>query len=138
MYRSQKDNQAKQAFYYDKTAKDLKALSDGDKVRVKPQDTDKKFIKAKVEKQVDIRSYRVKTADGRVFRQNRKDLHLRTTTHDNTLPESTLSQQKQPQTALPTTRKAPTTTTTSTNEPIVTRAGRVVRKPSHLKNHVTS
>ena len=75
VYKSQKDNQAKQAFFYDKTAKDLKALSDGDVVRVKPQDTDRKFIKAKVEKQVDIRSYRVKTEDGRVFRRNRKDLH---------------------------------------------------------------
>ena len=65
VYKSQNDNQAKQAFYYDKTAKDLKALSDDDVVRVKPLDTDKKFIKAKVEKQVDIRS----------FRRNRKDLH---------------------------------------------------------------
>ena len=37
VHRSQKDNQAKQAFYYDKTAKDLKALSDGDVVRVKPK-----------------------------------------------------------------------------------------------------
>ena len=67
VYKSQKANQAKQAFYYDTTAKDLKPLSDGDVVRVKPQDTDKKFIKAKVEKQVDIRSYRVKTEDGREF-----------------------------------------------------------------------
>ena len=65
VYKSQNDNQAKQAFYYDKTAKDLKALSDDDVVIVKPLDTDKKFIKAKVEKQVDIRS----------FRRNRKDLH---------------------------------------------------------------
>ena len=141
VYTSQKDNQVKQACYYDKTAKDLKALSDGDEVRVKPQDTDKKFIKAKVEKQVDIRSDRVKTGDGRVFRRNRKDLHQTPedyNTYDNTLPESPLIQQKQPQTALPTTRKAPTATTTSTNEPIVTRAGRVVRKPSHLKDHVTS
>ena len=44
--KSQKANQAKQAFYYDKTATDLKPLSDGDVVRVKPKDRDKKFIKA--------------------------------------------------------------------------------------------
>ena len=75
VYKSQKANQAKQAFYYDKTAKDLEPLSDGDVVRVKPRETDKKFIKAKVEKQVDIRSYRVKTEDRRVFRRDRKDLH---------------------------------------------------------------
>ena len=75
VYKSQKANQAKQAFYYDKTAKDLKPRSDGDVVTLKPRDTDKKFIKAKVEKQVDIRSYQVKTEDGRVFWRNRKDLH---------------------------------------------------------------
>ena len=56
------------------SGKDLKPLSDGDVVRVKPRDTDKKFVKAKFEKQVDIRSYRVKTEDGGVFRRNRKDL----------------------------------------------------------------
>ena len=32
VYKSQKDNQTKQAFYYDRTAKDLKPLSDGDVV----------------------------------------------------------------------------------------------------------
>ena len=46
VYKSQKDNQTKQAFYCDRTAKDLKSLSDGEVVRVKRQDTDKKFIKA--------------------------------------------------------------------------------------------
>ena len=35
VYKSWKDNQARQAFYYDRTAKDLKTLSDGDVVRVK-------------------------------------------------------------------------------------------------------
>ena len=141
VYKSQKANQAKQAFYYDKTAKDLKPLSDGDVVRVKPHDTDKNFIQAKVEKQVDIRSHRVKTEDGRVFRRNRKDLHKRLedyNTYDNTLPDVPLIQQKQPQTTLPTTKQAPTTTTTCSNEPIVTRAGRVVHKPSHLKDSGTS
>ena len=65
VYKSQNASQAKQAFYYDKTAKDLKPLADGCG-RTETHDTDKKFIKAKVEKQVDIRSYRVETEDGRV------------------------------------------------------------------------
>ena len=141
VYKSQKANQAKHAFYYDKTARDLKPLSDGDVVRVKPHDTDKNFIKAKVEKPVDIRYHRVKTEDGRVFRRNRKDLHKTLedyNTYDNTLPDAPLIQQKQPQTTLPTTKQAPTATTTSSKEPIVTRAGRVVRKPSHLKDCGTS
>ena len=99
VYKSQKANQAKQAFYYDKTAKDLKPISDGDVVRVKPHDIDENFIKAKVEKQVHIRSHRVKTEDGRVFRRKRKDLHKTLedyNTYDNTLPDAPLIQQKQP------------------------------------------
>ena len=108
---------------------------------MKPQDTDKKFIKAKVGKQVDIRSYRVETEEGRVSRRNRKDLHKTPedqNTYDNTLLEAPLIQQKQPQTTLSTTKEAPTTTTTRSNEPIVTRAGRAVRNPSHIKDYVTS
>ena len=107
---------------------------------MKLQDTDKKFTKAKVEKQFDIRSYRGKREGGRVFRRNRKDLHKTPEdykTYDNPLTDAPLVQQKQPQTTLPTTRQAPTTTTTSTNEPIVTRAG-ILCKPSHLKDYVTS
>ena len=106
-------------------------------VRVKPHDTDENFIKAKV----DIRSHRVKTEDGRVFRRNRKDLHKTLedyNTYDNTLPDAPLIQQKQPQTTRPTTKQAPTTTTTCSNEPIVTRAGRAVHKSSHLKDYGTS
>ena len=107
-------------------------------VRVKARGRDKKFTKAKVEKQVDIRPYRVRTEDGRVFRRNRKGLHKTPedyNTYDSTVPDTPLIQRKQPQTTLRTTKQAPTTTTTSTNKPIVTRAG---RKPSHLKDYVTS
>ena len=45
-------------------------------VRVKPQQRDPKFIKAKVQKQVDVRSYQIRTEDGgRIFQRNRKHLH---------------------------------------------------------------
>ena len=45
---------------------------------MKPQATDGKhhWIKAQVEGHVDVRSYAVRTGDGRLFRRNRK--HLRT------------------------------------------------------------
>ena len=76
-----------------------------------------------------------------MFRRNGKDLHKTPedyNKYDNTLPDAPLIHQKHPQTTLPTTKQAPTTSTTSSNEPIVTRAGRVVRKPSHLEDYVTS
>ena len=110
-------------------------------VRVKPNNSDKKFIKAKVEEQVDVRSYRVQTEDGRVFRRNRK--HLYKTSEDynhNILPDTTSVQQQEPQTNLPATKptkqQAPANTSTAT-EPIKTRSGRVVRKPLYLKDYVT-
>ena len=44
-------------------------------MRVKPTDRSGRWYKARVEKQVDVRSYDVRNEDGRVFRRNRK--HLR-------------------------------------------------------------
>ena len=143
---SQKVNQAKQAFYYDKTAKGLKPLRDGDVVRVRPKETDKKFVKAKVEKQVDIRSYQVKTEDGRMYRRNRKDLHKTKEEFNPSFladpPKIAQQQLHQPQsvtkTAVPILadnpkQQAQTAATTSTDEPIKTRSGRTVGKPSYLK-----
>ena len=44
-------------------------------MRVKPADRSGRWYKARVEQQVDVRSYDVRTEDGRVFRRNRR--HLR-------------------------------------------------------------
>ncbi|XP_020917563.1 uncharacterized protein K02A2.6 [Exaiptasia diaphana] len=144
---SLKVNQAKQAFYYDKTAKELKPLKEGDVVRVKPKESDKKFVKAKVEKQVDIRSYQIKTEDGRVFRRNRKDLHKTPENYNpSILPDLPRNQQPQPKVistkAVPVSadrnkQQAPMITPTATEESIKTRSGRVVRKPTYLSDFVT-
>ena len=40
----------------------------------KPCDKQRKWFKARVENQVDIRSYEVRTEDGKVFRRNRRHL----------------------------------------------------------------
>jgi len=64
-------------------------LKEGDVVRVKPQERDKKWIKAKVEQQVDIRSYEETTEDGRVFWQNRR--HLQKTPEEYTTVTSEVS-----------------------------------------------
>ena len=50
---------------------------EGEKVRVVPQpgDSSKKWFKAEVEEQTDVRSYNVRTKDGRILRRTRR--HLR-------------------------------------------------------------
>ena len=67
--------QMKQAFYYNKTAKDLPVLHEGDTVRMKPfQLGEKKWGKAVVNRRLDERSYEVETNSG-TYRRNR--IHLR-------------------------------------------------------------
>ena len=63
--------------YYNQSVKELPSLTEGDVVRMKPQASDgkQKWTKAQVEQQVDVRSYAVRTEDGRLFRRNRR--HLR-------------------------------------------------------------
>ena len=66
-----------QTRYYNQNVKELPSLIKGDVVRMKPQASDGKqrWTKAQVEKKVDVRSYAVRTEDGRLFRRNRR--HLR-------------------------------------------------------------
>ena len=65
----------KQAFHYNKTAKDLPIFHEGDTVRMKPfQLGEKKLGKAIVNKRLDERSYEVETNSG-TYRRNR--VHLR-------------------------------------------------------------
>ena len=71
---------AKQSINYNQGARELDDLHPGDIVRLQPLGSigkDKQWAQARVEAQVDIRSYQVRTEDGRVFRRNRK--HLRRT-----------------------------------------------------------
>ena len=71
---------AKQNVNYNQGARELDDLHPGDIVRLQPLGSigkDKQWAQARVEAKVDIRSYQVRTEDGRVFRRNRK--HLRRT-----------------------------------------------------------
>ena len=52
-----------QATYYNISDKELPSLSSGDAVRVKPTDRLGRWYKARVEQQVDVRSYDVRTED---------------------------------------------------------------------------
>jgi len=64
---------SKQAKYYNQNTKELPPLQKGEVIRVaaKPGDRERKWFKARVEDQVDIRSYEVGTEDGRLYRRNR-------------------------------------------------------------------
>ena len=59
----------REKFYYDRGAKYLKELKPGDVVRVKIQDKDTEWVKAKVVDKVDPRSYKAGTEDGMLYRQ---------------------------------------------------------------------
>ena len=78
-------NKAKQSLYYDRGSKELNDLQPGDVVRIQPPrgiGRRKPWTKARVGEKVDIRSYEVRTEDGRVLRRNRR--HLRLTKEANT------------------------------------------------------
>ena len=62
----------REKFYYDRGAKVLKELRPGDVVRIKIQDKDKEWVKAKVAEKVDSRSYKARTEDGMLYRRNRR------------------------------------------------------------------
>ena len=68
----------KQAFYYNKNAKDLPPLGRGDTVRLQPLKNAKEpWKKATVQEEVNNRSYSVLTEDGSILRRNRR--HLKAT-----------------------------------------------------------
>ena len=56
-------------------AKEPPPLSQGEIVHVKPTDRSGRWFKTRVERQVDVKSYEVRTEDGKVLRRNRS--HLR-------------------------------------------------------------
>lgn len=147
---AQRETQAKQAYYYDRSAKELKPLKEGDVVRVKPKESEKKFIKAQVEKQVDIRSYNIRTEDGRCFRRNRKHLHKTTENFTDASPDLPMIPQQhlQPKTTHTENRATekpaeaiteqdqPATSAPTSEQPVQTRSGRIVRKPSYYNDFV--
>ena len=70
---------SKQLKFYNQKTKELPPLQTGKVVRVAPEpgDRERKWFKARVEDQVDIRSYEVRTEDDRLHRRNRIRRHLR-------------------------------------------------------------
>ena len=65
------DKKKKQADAYNRHTKELSTLQPGQVVRVRAGD---RWVKSKVEEQVDVRSYKIQTENGRVYRRNRRQL----------------------------------------------------------------
>ena len=81
VYQKIKANKDKQAANYNKEAKDLPELQKGDLVRyIPPGSLTKEAVKARVDKQVGMRSYEVITEDRAQYRPNQK--HLQKTKED--------------------------------------------------------
>ena len=147
----------KQAFYYNRNARDLPPLKTGDSVRIQPTSNPKApWKKATVQEQVNMRSYKVLTEDGSALRRNRR--HLKATTKESHTPTTQMPKQ----TELPSPSKHIEQETNASGhsssevakpqEPAIeqpatdlasqaskgnqTRSGRITKPPSYLKDFV--
>ena len=126
-----KHNQTMQATYYNRRAKDLPALKEGDRVRLKPFRLGQKgWNKGTVVARLDERSYDIETPDG-MYRRNR--VHIR----KDTVPED----------AVPTAQRsaepvemAPQPMSNADNRPnedvVVRRSVRASNPPKYLAEYV--
>ena len=154
-------HKATQAHYYNRGTEELDRLHPGDSVHLQlPGQPGKRknWSKATVEAQIDVRSYEVRTGDGRQFRRNRQ--HLRVDRGQSTTPQVQRDIERKAATPDPwfpsvTTRKSPTQHSTE-HTPIspptaihipppsptpdnsvgVHRSGRATKPPSYLQDFV--
>ena len=143
----------KQADYYNKSAKDLPPLEEGDTVRMQPLVQGKKgWEKAIVSRRLDQRSYVVETPSG-IYRRNR--VHLRKTRENppgeptqrrdaqENVPANAQNADKPRQNPVvlneeePATKEARGQDTDNDMNTMKTRSGRTVKRPDYLKNYVT-
>ena len=159
VHRNLQQSQTKQAFSFNRGAKELQPLKDGDVVRVRPLPGHSKWFKAQVSSQEAPRSYQVRTEDGRVYRRNRSHLN-RVPENFQAMPDEYIVESKvNVQTLSP--AKKPTEETLQVPPepsalqfpdvsqpdlqpvppgvlpPVSTRSGRIVRRPAYLRNFTT-
>ena len=131
-----KRRQQQQAKYYNKTAKDLPPLEEGDTVRMKPFQLGKKtWKKATVTERLDERSYTLETPEGGTYRRNR--CHLKKT-QETPHPAATETPSTLPAGLTATAPQIdPINTATVPNEPTVpSRPQRTRRQPTYLKDYI--
>ena len=162
-----KFKQTKQQFYYNKTAKPLRPLQEGDIVRAKPyQLNTSSWEKATVTKRLDQRSYEIETDNGVTLCRNRAQLRA---THEDPTPiavvaepgplvaptgaapsyeqvETPKTPQRVPRSPVPrVTAKSPVPkvpakppeSPVKSQTPHVSRSGRSSKCPAHLDEYVT-
>ena len=159
-----KFQQTKQQFHYNKTAKPLRPLQEGDIVRAKPYQLNKSsWEKATVTKRLDQRSYEIETDNGVTLRRNRAQLRA---THEDPTPvaepgplvaptraapsyeqvETPKTPQRVPgspvprvpaKSPIPKVPARPPETPVKSQTPYVSRSGRSSKRPAHLDEYVT-
>lgn len=142
-----KERQRAQAKYYDRNAKDLPTLNEGDVVRMKPFKLGaKSWPKAQVTARLDERSYTVEAENGTVYRRNRQ--HLKKTSESPIQPiqsdpvdDSSIPSPDAP--SIPTLTsepvdKPPGATSCESNTDQHQRPRRDRRPPAYLKDYVCS
>lgn len=118
------NNRQRQEKYYNRTARDLDCLKEGDSVRVQPFDPCKIWRPAEVIRTVSPRSYEVELESGGVLRRNRH--HLRRN-HGPPTPSTHTGTRTESQTVV--------TAERGDNTIVTTRSGRQVKTPSYLKDY---
>lgn len=144
-----------QARYYNMRAKELDRLYPGQLVRLKPDSNHKTWRRAKVESQVNMRSYRVRTEDGAVYRRNRRHLRCSREPDDfkpchlpvdfecdsespDSVPSKSLDARTDNEHKSLSPNKLSSPIKTPTVEPLaLRRSKRTVRKPLYLRDYVT-
>ena len=162
-----KFQQTKQQFYYNKTAKPLRPLQEGDIVRARPyQLNTSSWQKATVTKRLDQRSYEIETDNGVTLCRNRAQLRA---THEDPTPipvvaepgplvaptgaapsyeqvETPKTPQRVPRSPVPRVPARspvpkvpakPPESPVKSQTPYVSRSGRSSKRPAHLDEYVT-
>ena len=142
-----KSEQDRQAFYYNRKARNLPSLKEGDNVRMKPFIVgDKEWRKATVKERLDERSYQVETKEGNTYRRNR--IHLRNTKetavpaemteHADTDVMTGEEEAAKDHTDKPNAEKnADKGSEESMQNNVTTRSGRIVKRPAYLNDYAT-
>jgi hypothetical protein len=159
VHQNLQQRQNKQALYFNRGAKELQPLKDGDVVRVRPLPGQSKWFKAQVSSQEAPRSYQVRTEDGKLYRRNRSHLYKVPENFqvipDENIVESKVNTQTPPPARKPTegTLQVPPEPSAlqlpdvsqpdlqpvlpSVSAPVSTRSGRIVRRPAYLRDFTT-
>ncbi|XP_048589452.1 uncharacterized protein LOC116620672 [Nematostella vectensis] len=139
--KQKKEQQQRQAKYYDRGARDLEPLDEGGVVRMRPFRLGKKeWDRATVRKRLDERSYEIETDDGTTLRRNRVDNRMQQTPSpedQSPAPAATVPGPDPPSVSSPAATSATKKLPPSDKRPETpARPKRITREPVYLKDYV--